>query len=87
MSSSAPGSSISPVEVVSINAHGISLLWQHETLFLPYTEFPWFQDQPESKVRRVTEVYPTHLYWPDMDIDLSVESIRNPERFPLKSRA
>jgi hypothetical protein len=27
-----------------------------------------------------------HLYWPDLDIDLAVESIRNPEAFPLVSR-
>jgi hypothetical protein len=27
-----------------------------------------------------------HLYWPDLDVDLAVESIRNPERFPLVSR-
>jgi hypothetical protein len=24
--------------------------------------------------------------WPDLDIDLAVESIRNPEKFPLVSR-
>jgi hypothetical protein len=28
---------------------------------------------------------PEHLYWPDLDIDLSVESIEHPERFPLVS--
>jgi hypothetical protein len=27
-----------------------------------------------------------HLYWPDLDIDLAVESIRHPEKFPLVSR-
>src|SRR3546814_7518272 len=29
---------------------------------------------------------PQHLYWPDLDIDLAVDSIRHPERFPLVSR-
>jgi hypothetical protein len=27
-----------------------------------------------------------HLYWPDLDVDLAVESIEHPERFPLVSR-
>jgi hypothetical protein len=27
-----------------------------------------------------------HLYWPDLDVDLAVESIEHPERFPLASR-
>jgi hypothetical protein len=29
---------------------------------------------------------PHHLRWPDLDVDLAVESIRNPEKFPLVSR-
>jgi len=24
-----------------------------------------------------------HLYWPDLDIDLAVDSIRDPAKFPL----
>ena len=28
-----------------------------------------------------------HLYWPELDIDLSVGSIRNPEKFPLLSKS
>lgn len=27
-----------------------------------------------------------HLYWPDIDVDLSVDIIKNPDRFPLKAR-
>jgi hypothetical protein len=30
---------------------------------------------------------PHHLYWPDLDIDLAVESIEHPERYPLVSQA
>ena len=26
-----------------------------------------------------------HLYWPDLDVDLSIDSIEHPEKFPLKS--
>ena len=28
-----------------------------------------------------------HLYWPELDIDLAVESIEQPERFPLVAKA
>jgi hypothetical protein len=27
-----------------------------------------------------------HLYWPELDVDLEVESVLHPERFPLVSR-
>jgi hypothetical protein len=29
---------------------------------------------------------PHHLYWPDLDVDIAVESIRHPEKFPLISK-
>ena len=30
---------------------------------------------------------PDHLYWPLLDVDLSLASIRNPSQFPLQSKA
>jgi hypothetical protein len=27
-----------------------------------------------------------HLYWPSLDVDVAVESIRHPEKFPLISK-
>jgi hypothetical protein len=27
-----------------------------------------------------------HLYWPELDLDLSVDSIEHPERYPLKAK-
>ncbi|WP_394809313.1 DUF2442 domain-containing protein [Nitrosomonas sp.] len=33
---------------------------------------------------RVKEQSPGHFYWPDIDVDLTIESIEHPERFPLK---
>jgi hypothetical protein len=29
---------------------------------------------------------PGHFHWPDLDVDLSLQIIRNPERFPLKAK-
>jgi hypothetical protein len=28
---------------------------------------------------------PQHLYWPDLDVDLSVDSIEHPERYPQRA--
>jgi hypothetical protein len=36
-------------------------------------------------VFNVEEPHPGHLYWPDIDVDLSLEIIEHPERFPLQS--
>jgi hypothetical protein len=56
-------------------------------LFVPFEQFPWFRD---ATVREITNVeLPSlhHLHWPDLDIDLAVESLEHPEKFPLVSQA
>lgn len=86
MTSAAPGAGTSPVEVSNISRHGFWLLLADEELFLPFSEFPWFRDVAVGKILHVELPSSKHLYWPDLDVDLAVESIRHPERFPLVSQ-
>jgi len=81
------GIGISPVEVTHISQYGFWLLLGDEELFLPFSEFPWFRDATIGKILHVELPSSNHLYWPDLDIDLAVESIRHPEQFPLVSHA
>ena len=41
---------------------------------------------PIGKILNVEERTPGHFYWPDLDVDLGVDSIEHPERFPLKAK-
>jgi hypothetical protein len=77
------GISTSPIEVTNISKYGFWLLLGDEELFLPFSEFPWFQDANVAKILHVELPSSNHLYWPELDIDLAVESIRHPEQFPL----
>ena len=86
MTSAAPGISTFPVEVTNISKHGFWLLLENEELFLPFSEFPWFRDVPIGKILNVELPSLNRLYWPDLDVDLAIESIRHPEKFPLVSR-
>ena len=80
------GKYISDVEVTNISKHGFWLLIGGRELFLPFEEFPWFRDVPVGKLLNVELPHPHHLYWPDLDVDLAVESIEHPEHFPLVSK-
>jgi hypothetical protein len=86
MKSAGPGRPISGVEVTNISPHGIWLLLQDRELFLPFEQFPWFKDATVAQICRVELPSGHHLYWPLLDIDLAVESIEHPERFPLVSK-
>ncbi|MBI3118354.1 MAG: DUF2442 domain-containing protein, partial [Candidatus Hydrogenedentes bacterium] len=84
MSLSAPGKSISAVEVTNVSAHGVWLLAHDHEYFMSYEEFPWFKSASIAQILHVEEVSPAHFYWPELDIDLTAEMIDHPERFPLK---
>lgn len=85
MKSAALGNNTSGPEVTNVSRHGLWLLLGREELFLPFEQFPWFRDAPIGKVLHVEQPAAQHLYWPELDIDLALESIRHPERFPLVS--
>ena len=86
MKSTPRGNSTSGPEVKDISRQGVSLRVGREELFLAFEHFPWFRQAPVEKVRHVEQPSAEHLFWPELDIDLSIESIRHPERFPLISR-
>lgn len=81
-----PGTSTFPVEVTNVSRHGLWVLVGDEELFLPFEHFPWFRDASIEKISVVDRQTPDHLYWPLLDIDLSVESIRTPDAFPLVAK-
>ncbi|MCB1034848.1 MAG: DUF2442 domain-containing protein [Acidobacteria bacterium] len=81
-----PGTATSEVEVTNISRHGFWLLLEDEELFLPFEEFPWFKGAPVEAILEVERQAPEHLYWPILDVDLSVRSIRHPDLYPLKAR-
>jgi len=87
MTSVAPGTSTSEVEVTNVSKHGFWLLIRDREVFVPFTEFPWFRNAPIGHLLNVHLPSPHHLYWPDLDVDLAVESLFHPEQFPLVSRA
>ncbi|MBS0326422.1 MAG: DUF2442 domain-containing protein [Proteobacteria bacterium] len=87
MSSDVRGTITSEVEVTNVSVHGFWLLLPDGERFVPFAEFPWFRDAPIGKLVNVTLASADHLYWPDLDIDLAVESIDHPDRFPLVSKA
>ena len=87
MRSGQRGKRTSVVEVTNVSPHGFWLLLGDRELFLPFEKFPWFRDAPIAELVRVALPSPDHLYWPGLDVDLAVESIEHPERFPLVSKA
>lgn len=81
-----PGKRTSAAEVANISKHGFWLLIENKERFVSFKDFPWFQNAAIGELLNVELASPRHLYWPDLDVDLAVESIDFPDRFPLVSK-
>ncbi|MDZ4202056.1 MAG: DUF2442 domain-containing protein [Gallionella sp.] len=82
-----PGTSTFQAEITNVSKHGFWLLLAEEELFLPFTDFPWFRGATIEQLCEVEWPAENHLFWPSLDVDLAVDSIRNPSAFPLIASA
>ncbi len=77
----------SDVEVTNVSQHGFRIFIGAREVFASFAEFPWFE---QASIRELTTVElpsPHHLYWPELDVDLAVDSLDHPDRYPLVSRS
>ena len=81
------GMSTSTVALSNVSAQGLWLLVDEQELYLPFDEFPWFREATIAQLSQIERPKRGHLRWPDLDADLSVDSIEPPERYPLVSGA
>jgi hypothetical protein len=77
---------MSAISVVNVSPDGFWLLIEDRELFVGFAQFPWFKDATIAEIADVQLPSPHHLYWPGLDVDLAVESIEHPDRYPLVSR-
>ncbi|NNM88058.1 MAG: DUF2442 domain-containing protein [Phycisphaerae bacterium] len=86
MSSANTGTAISNPEVLNVSPHGLWLMVEDKEYFLAFDDFPWFRTAAVRQLFAVELYHGEHLYWPTLDVDLSLEQIVHPEKFPLIAR-
>lgn len=74
------------VRVLGVNPLGLWLLAENEEYFIDFNTFPWFETAPVNAVFNVEKQGQDGFCWPDLDIDLTLDSIKHPEKYPLKAK-
>lgn len=74
-----------PTSIIELHTSrfGLWLLVHDMEYFLSYKDYPWFADAKLSDLYAVTLLRGHHLRWDALDIDLELESLKHPERYPL----
>lgn len=83
MTSQELGINTSRIEVSNISIHGFWLYMNGKEYFLPYENYPWFKDAKVGDIVDVELLHESHLYWPKLDVDLELSSLKNPDQYPL----
>jgi hypothetical protein len=83
MKSEKHGRNTSELEVTNISLHGFWILVDEKEYFLPFKSFPWFRQAKLDDILNVKLFASQHLYWPALDIDLTIDIIDNPGKYPL----
>lgn len=86
MKSEKLGKRTSGVEITNVSKHGFWLFIGDKERFVAFDRFPWFRDAPIGQLLNVELPSAHHLHWPDLDVDIAVDSIDYPERYPLLSK-
>lgn len=74
------------VEVTHISMGGVWVLINDKEYFLPFEKFPFFKDATVGAIHNVQFVNDDHIRWPDLDVELSLDSMGTPETIPVYSK-
>jgi hypothetical protein len=86
MSSGKPGVVTSDSEVTSIGPSGFWLLVEDREYFVPFADYPVFAGASVPEIFNLRKLSPGQLWWPDLDADIELAALSQPDRFPLMFR-
>ena len=66
-----------------INSQGIMLSVLGQDYFVSYNRLPWLRDASVRSVLNIQMANPRAIEWPDLDVDLEIDCLKHPERYPL----
>jgi len=70
-------------EITNISEYGFWVFLNGKEYFLPFEQFPWFKTARIGQITNVELWHKSHLYWPQLDVDLSINIIEHPEMYKL----
>ncbi|MCX7001483.1 MAG: DUF2442 domain-containing protein [Candidatus Sumerlaeota bacterium] len=73
-------------EVTNIGALGFWLLVEDREYFVPFEDYPEFKKASVEQILTFQQISPNQFHWPQLDIDIELEALDEPERFPLVFR-
>lgn len=81
------GTNISQIDtlVTNIEKDGFWLLTSQGEYFVPFADYPDFQNATVAQIHSFKSSS-DGFHWPDLDIDIELDALKYPERYPKAFR-
>ena len=83
MDSSKIGINTSVCDITGIYDLGFWVLVEGREYFVPFSEYPGFKDSSVNQILKVKYLPPSQLHWVEIDMDIELQALAQPESFPL----
>ena len=67
--------------ITNIEKDGFLLLTSEGEYFVSFGDYPDFQNATIAQIHNFRESY-DGIHWPDLDIDIELDALKNPEKYP-----
>lgn len=68
---------------ITIIKNGFWLLCNEKEYFASFGDYPEFKNANVISIFNVEQLSPNQLRWPDLDIDIELDALKNPSAFPM----
>ncbi len=83
MKSSKSGKNILNSSITSITSFGLWVMCNNNEFFIPFKDYPELKEANLNSIFNVKTLSPNNLYWPDIDVDIEIDAIKNPSNYIL----
>lgn len=70
-------------EILNVSPNGVWIMINGSEYFMDFERFPWFKRASIEQIFDVSLLHSEHLFWRELDVDLHVDCLANPEKYPL----
>lgn len=74
------------VQVQGVSPYGFWIFLKEKEYFLDFESYPWFKEAKVDQIFNVQLLHEHHLFWNELDIDLEVDALNQPDNYPLISK-
>lgn len=71
------------MKIINISKTGINIIINDQELSIMFQDYPQFLNASLKQIFEFELINYNHLHWPKLDIDINVDALINPGKYPL----